>query len=40
MKLIFLMIVCTPFASGIIFDFNQKSNLQDWVIVDDVVMGG
>lgn len=24
----------------VIFDFNTKSDLQDWVIVDDVVMGG
>ena len=23
-----------------IFDFNKKSDLQDWIIVDDVVMGG
>ena len=34
------MIICTPIASNIIFDFNQKSNLKDWVIVDDIVMGG
>ncbi|PQJ82475.1 CIA30 family protein [Polaribacter glomeratus] len=27
-------------SSKIIFDFNKKSNLQNWVIVDDVVMGG
>jgi hypothetical protein len=27
-------------ASNIIFDFNQKSNLKDWTIVDDDVMGG
>jgi hypothetical protein len=26
--------------SKVIFDFNKKSNLQNWVIVDDVVMGG
>jgi hypothetical protein len=24
----------------VIFDFNKKSNAQDWRIVDDVVMGG
>jgi len=24
----------------VIFDFNKKSDVQDWVIVDDVVMGG
>ena len=27
-------------ASNVIFDFNQKSDLKNWVIVDDVVMGG
>jgi hypothetical protein len=27
-------------SSKIIFDFNKKSSLQNWVIVDDVVMGG
>ncbi len=27
-------------ATPIIFDFTQKSNLKDWVIVDDDVMGG
>jgi hypothetical protein len=26
--------------SKIIFDFNQKSNLENWIVVDDVVMGG
>lgn len=26
--------------SNIIFDFNQKSDLKNWVIIDDVVMGG
>ena len=40
MKLIFMMIMCTSMASNIIFAFNQKSNVKDWVIVDDVVMGG
>ena len=24
----------------VIFDFNKKSDLRDWIIVDDVVMGG
>lgn len=26
--------------SHIIFDFNQTANIKDWMIVDDVVMGG
>ena len=24
----------------VVFDFNKKSNLTDWIILDDVVMGG
>ena len=35
-----MMIMLTPMASNVIFDFNQKSNLKGWYIVDDVVMGG
>jgi len=35
-----MMIMFTSMASHIIFDFNQKSDLKDWYIVDDVVMGG
>ncbi|TXD72204.1 CIA30 family protein [Aequorivita antarctica] len=27
-------------ASKVIFDFNKESDIQDWVILDDVVMGG
>lgn len=27
-------------SSKIIFDFNKNSSLQNWVVVDDVVMGG
>ena len=27
-------------ASEIIYDFNQKSDIQNWIIVDDDVMGG
>ena len=27
-------------TTPIIFDFNNESNLENWVIVDDVVMGG
>lgn len=30
----------TSMAPNIIFDFNEKSELKNWVIVDDVVMGG
>lgn len=38
--LIFMLILFSLMNSKIIFDFNKKSNLQDWVIVDDIVMGG
>lgn len=27
-------------ASKVIFDFNKNSDIKDWIIVDDVVMGG
>lgn len=26
--------------SHIIFDFNNKTNIENWIIVDDIVMGG
>jgi hypothetical protein len=34
------MIILTPMPSSIIFNFNHKSDLKNWNIVDDVVMGG
>jgi NADH dehydrogenase [ubiquinone] 1 alpha subcomplex assembly factor 1 len=37
---IFMMIMFTSMASNIIFEFNKKSDLKNWVIIDDVVMGG
>ena len=27
-------------ASKVIFDFNKSSDIQDWIVLDDVVMGG
>lgn len=27
-------------TSKVIFDFNKSSDVQDWIVVDDVVMGG
>jgi NADH dehydrogenase [ubiquinone] 1 alpha subcomplex assembly factor 1 len=27
-------------ASQIIFDFNKTSNIKNWIVIDDVVMGG
>ncbi|WP_245892026.1 CIA30 family protein [Polaribacter glomeratus] len=38
--ILFILILFSLMSSKIIFDFNKKSNLQNWVIVDDVVMGG
>ena len=35
-----MMILFTSMTSKVIFDFNKKSDIQDWIIVDDVVMGG
>ena len=41
MKLSLLIIILSiSMQAQVIFDFNKKSNLQDWIIVDDVVMGG
>ena len=38
--LIFMMILSSSLPSQVIFDFNKKSDIQDWIIIDDVVMGG
>ena len=35
-----LIILYLLMQERVIFDFNKKSDLQDWIIVDDVVMGG
>lgn len=37
---IFMTIMFTSMAPNIIFEFNQKSDLKNWVIINDVVMGG
>ena len=37
---LFFTIFCTSMQAQVIFDFNKKSDLQDWIIVNDVVMGG
>jgi hypothetical protein len=34
------MTLFTSIAPKVIFDFNKQASIQDWVIVDDVVMGG
>ena len=35
-----MLLILTSMNSHIIFDFNQKVIIKDWVIVDDGVMGG
>ena len=41
MKLVLTLIVLSlSMQVQIIFDFNKKSDIQDWIIVNDVVMGG
>ena len=41
MKYFLFMMVMLPYTgSEIIFDFNRASDLENWLIVDDVVMGG
>jgi hypothetical protein len=39
-KLIILLITSLTIETMILFDFNIKSDISDWLIVDDVVMGG
>ena len=39
-NLILIMIILASKPSAIIFEFNQESDLRNWIIVDDVVMGG
>ncbi|MGK0286457.1 MAG: NADH dehydrogenase [ubiquinone] 1 alpha subcomplex assembly factor 1, partial [Salibacteraceae bacterium] len=34
------MILSSSMSFAVIFDFNKKSNIEDWVIVVDGVMGG
>lgn len=38
--LIYMILLFFSMAPKVIFDFNKNSNIQDWKIVDDVVMGG
>ena len=39
-KLIILLIISLPIETMILFNFNINSDISDWLIVDDVVMGG
>ncbi len=38
--LICSMVLFSSLSSFIIFDFNKNSSISNWVVVDDVVMGG
>ena len=40
MKYLICIIIFTSMASHIIFDFNKDTDIENWIIVDDVVMGG
>ncbi|WP_245574748.1 CIA30 family protein [Gaetbulibacter saemankumensis] len=40
MKFFLIIVMLTSMSSNIIFDFNEKSNVKEWVITNDVVMGG
>lgn len=36
----FILILFQGINSKMIFDFNKEINIQDWNVIDDVVMGG
>jgi len=38
--LIYMIFLFTCISSKIIFNFSKNSDVQNWIIVDDVVMGG
>ncbi len=38
--LICMIILFSSMAAKVIFDFNKKSDIKNWIIVDDDVMGG
>lgn len=39
-NLLFYMTLIISMNSHMIFDFNKNSDIQSWIIVDDIVMGG
>ncbi len=39
-KLISIILIMTTMQSGTIFNFNKASDISNWSVVDDVVMGG
>ena len=38
--LICCMVLVSSLSSHILFDFNKNSSISNWIVVDDVVMGG
>ena len=38
--LISIILLSSSVASNVIFDFNKSSDIENWRIIDDVVMGG
>ena len=38
--LICSMVLVSSLSSHIIFNFNKNSSISNWIVVDDVVMGG
>jgi hypothetical protein len=35
-----MILLFSSISSKVIFDFNKSSDVQDWIVVDDAVMGG
>jgi NADH dehydrogenase [ubiquinone] 1 alpha subcomplex assembly factor 1 len=38
--LIYMILLFSAMSPKVIFDFNKNSDIRDWMILDDVVMGG
>lgn len=40
MKLFVILFLSLSMSTILVYDFSKNSNISDWVIIDDVVMGG
>lgn len=40
MKFIFTTLLLITMETQLIFDFNKTANINNWIVIDDVVMGG
>jgi hypothetical protein len=38
--LIYMILLFSSMNPKIIFDFNKKADVREWIVVDDAVMGG